>query len=406
MISCMTSSHHLPDDAASQGGDSADTRLGLEGGKTSPAALFELLDSRHVECDLLGLSRGEANLAVVPDLLLGVQNRLRLALPALEVHTVTSLGSDRWVDELNGTGVVVLDARCEARRRGENHGAGLNAAHGDGLEVTDCHDATVLHVLEGNEAVEARADGPDGLSLVLGRVVCAGSVAAVDGADEERVGVGVSLGLENVSNTQVDHGRRERLLDSGSLGRLGLLLLLLLLDARDLGSNRAGDLVASFLHLLTGLLGLLLDRLASRSFSTSSCGLLLILLLLLGLSVEGLHRRNDLVDVDGDLLSLGNAQAEHGRVLDEVEVTDNVVVTLLASALLGRPELYDGSQAGVHANVGNRGLAAEQSGAGREVGVQRGEALSSFRGVLGGSRDVGGGNEPLLDLGLLGLSVL
>jgi hypothetical protein len=87
-------------------------------------------------------------------------------------------------------------------------------------------------------------------------------------------------------------------------------------------------------------------------------------------------------------------------------VTDNVVVSLLASTLLGGPELHDRSHAGVHAHVGDGRLAAEQSGAGREVGVQRGEALSSLRRVLGGSRYVGGGDEPLLDLGLLRLGVL
>jgi hypothetical protein len=82
------------------------------------------------------------------------------------------------------------------------------------------------------------------------------------------------------------------------------------------------------------------------------------------------------------------------------------VVALLASALLGRPELHDRSQAGVHAHISDRGLAAEQSGAGREVGVQGGEALSSLRRVLRGSSDVGGGDEPLLNLGLLRLGVL
>jgi hypothetical protein len=107
-----------------------------------------------------------------------------------------------------------------------------------------------------------------------------------------------------------------------------------------------------------------------------------------------------------DLLSLGNLQAEHGGVLDEVEVTDNVVVALLAGTLFGRPDLHDGSQAGVHTDVSDGRLAAEQCRAGREVGIQRGEALSSLRRVLGGSSDVGGCNEPLLDLGLLRLGVL
>jgi len=298
--------------------------------------------------------------------------------------------------------VVVLDTRCEAGRSGEDHGAGLDATHGNGLEVADGDDLAVLHVLEGNEAVKTRADSADNLALVLGGVVGTGCVAAVDGADEQRVGVGVPLSLEDVSNAQVDHGGCERLLDSSGLGRLGLLLLLLLLDTRDLG----GDSTCDILGLLAGLLRLLLDRLASRSLTTSGGGLLLLLLLFLGLGVEGLDGRNDLVNVDGDLLALIDLQAEHGRVLDEVEVTDNVVVALLASALLGGPELDDGCQAGVHAHIGNGRLAAEKGRAGGEVGVQGGEALSGLCGILSGSSDVGGSDEPLLDLGLLRLRVL
>lgn len=400
----------LPDNTTSERRNSAVTRLGLENSETSLAAVLQLLNSSHVERDVLGISGGEANLAVVPNLLLGVQDWLRLTLPALEVHAVTSLSGDRRVDKLDGTSVVVLDTRCETRRGGENHGAGLDAAHGDGLEVADGDDLAVLHVLERNQAVEARADGTDGLALVLGSVVGAGCVAAVDGADVKRVGVGVSLGLEDVSDTQVDLSRRERLLNSSGLGGLGLLLLLLLLfllDARDVGSDGACNLLASLLSLLTGLLGLLLNRLAGRGLAASgSSGLLLLLLFLLGLGVESLDGSNDLVNVDGDLVALGNLQAEHWRVLNEVQVTDNVVVALLASALLGRPELDDGSQAGVHADISDGGLAAEEGGAGREVSVQRGEALSSLRRVLSCGSDVGGGDEPLLDLSLLGLGVL
>jgi hypothetical protein len=87
-------------------------------------------------------------------------------------------------------------------------------------------------------------------------------------------------------------------------------------------------------------------------------------------------------------------------------VTDNVVVSLLASALLGSPELDNGRQTGVHANIGDRRLAAEEGGAGREVGVERGQTLSGLRRVLGGRSDVGGSDEPLLDLGLFRLGVL
>ena len=76
-------------------------------GKTSLAALLKLFNGSHVECDLLGLSCGEADLAVVPNLLLGVQNGLRLTLPTLKVDAVTSLSGNGWVDELDGTGVSV-----------------------------------------------------------------------------------------------------------------------------------------------------------------------------------------------------------------------------------------------------------------------------------------------------------
>ena len=40
------------------------------------------------------------------------------------------------------------------------------------------------------------------------------------------------------------------------------------------------------------------------------------------------------------------------------------------------------------------------------MGVEGGKALGGLRGVFGGRGDVGGGDEPLLDLGLLRLGVL
>ena len=56
--------------------------------------------------------------------------------------------------------------------------------------------------------------------------------------------------------------------------------------------------------------------------------------------------------------------------------------------------------------LGDGGLAAEEGRAGGEVGVQGRETLSGLCGILGGSSDVGGSDEPLLDLGLLRLGVL
>ena len=112
--------------------------------------------------------------------------------------------------------MVVLDTRSETGRCGENHGAGLDATHGDRLQVADCDDAAVLHVLEGDEAVETGAHGADDLALVLGGVVGAGGVAAGDGGDEEGVGVGVGLRLQDVADAEVDEGGGEGLLDGGA----------------------------------------------------------------------------------------------------------------------------------------------------------------------------------------------
>jgi len=51
------------------------------------------------------------------------------------------------------------------------------------------------------------------LTLVLGCVVCAGSVAASDGGNVKRVGVGVGFGLEDVAYAKIDEGGGEGLLD-------------------------------------------------------------------------------------------------------------------------------------------------------------------------------------------------
>jgi hypothetical protein len=70
-----------------------------------------------------------------------------------------------------------------------------------------------LHLGQRDQAVEARAYGAHDLAFVLGGVLGAGRVAARDGADEQRVGVGVCLGLEDVADAQVDEGGGEGLLD-------------------------------------------------------------------------------------------------------------------------------------------------------------------------------------------------
>lgn len=108
-------------------------------------------------------------------------------------------------------------AFLDARGCGEHHGARLDAAHGDGLEVADGDDFAVLHLGERDEAVEAGADGADDLAFVLGGVFGAGGVAAGDGGDEKGVGVRVGFGLEDVADAQVDEGGGEGLLDGGAV---------------------------------------------------------------------------------------------------------------------------------------------------------------------------------------------
>ncbi|KAH0238474.1 hypothetical protein KCV06_g507, partial [Aureobasidium melanogenum] len=119
-------------------------------------------------------------------------------------------------------------------------------------------------------------------------------------------------------------------------------------------ADSIGDLLTSSLSLVLDLLsllsGLVSDRLllglrsscrsdgctsvSSTGSTLSSQFLLLLLALLLSLQVDGLDVENDVVLVDLDLLRVLNLQTEEGRVLDEVGVTDNVVVSLLTSALL------------------------------------------------------------------------
>lgn len=77
------------------------------------------------------------------------------------------------------------------------------------------------------------------------------------------------------------------------------------------------------------------------------------------------------------------------------------MVSLLAGALLGGPGSDDGSDAGVEGNIGDRRLGAEKSSASAEVGVERRETLGSLSSVLGRRCNVGRGDKPLLNLGLL-----
>ncbi|KAG7038594.1 methionyl-tRNA synthetase [Colletotrichum scovillei] len=400
----------LPHNGILQAGNSAKTaRLGLELTKT---LLSKRLNNTGIKGNGQVVGGGEAGLEGLPDLLLGVQDTLGFTFPALKVDTLTCLGIGGGSDELDRSLVVVDLAFLKLGRSGQNHGARLDAAHLDGLQVADNDDLAALHGLEGHETVEARADGAADLALVLSGFIV-GLVADGNGGDVEGVGLGVLDGLEDVADTEIDEGRGERG-GSGSsllgLGSLGLLLLLgLALAGTDggldlvlgLGDNLL-DLLASALILL-GLLGAVGQGLVTSSSSTTggggSSGLLLLETLLLGLGVDGGLHVEDLVEVNLDLVVGLDIGGEGGEVLDEVEVADDVGVALLAGALLGGPGGDEGTDSGVESGVGLAGLGAEKGGAGAQVGV---EGIED-RGGLVGLRllETSGSGEPLLDLGLL-----
>lgn len=206
---------HLPHHSILQRRHTAQSRLRPQ--LRNPALLVRALarQLRHnpdIEANLERLRRRKPGLNALPDLLLRVQHGLWLALPALKVHSIAGLAVCRGVDEFNRALVCVL-AFDNFGRRSEHHGAGLDAAHGDGLEIAYGDDFAVLHVGEGDQAVEAGADGAHDLAFVLGGVVCAGGIAAGNGADEEGVGVGVGLGFEDVADAEVDEGWGEGLLN-------------------------------------------------------------------------------------------------------------------------------------------------------------------------------------------------
>ena len=210
--------NHLSHDRVLQRGDTAQPILSPQLRNARLLLRPLAAQQRHlgnVEPNLQPIRGGEARLDGLPDLLLGVEHALGLALPALEEDVVARLALRGGVDKLDGALVRVL-AFFDLGAGGEHHGAGFDAAHGDGLEVADGDDLAVLHVGEGDEAVETGADGADDLAFVLGGVVGAGGVAAGDGGDEEGVGVGVGLRLQDVADAEVDEGGGEGLLDGGA----------------------------------------------------------------------------------------------------------------------------------------------------------------------------------------------
>lgn len=412
--------HSLPHNSILQRAHSAKTRLRHQLRNTRLLILpltRQLRHLSHIKPNLQRIRSRESRLNSLPNLLLGVQHSLGLALPTLKKHTITSLGLRGRVDQLDGALVGVL-ALLDLGRRGEHHGARLDAAHGDGLQVAHGDDLAVLHLGERDEAVEARAHGADDLAFVLGGVVGAGGVAAGDGADVEGVGIGVGFGLEDVTDAEVDKAGGERLLGPGEVSNdmyplaiggfwysrrgllgLGLLLLLLLLlrrrtlrrtasltsDSRSHSLTRSLRLILSLLLLALLVSGALLAR-QRRGRSTLSSGLrsssllLLLLALLLGLSIDGFDLEDNVVDVNGD--ALVQLQVVDSRVLDEVDEADDVVVALLAGALLDAPLGDEGSEVLVEGNVGDGGLCAQDRGAAREVRVQAGQALSRLSGIF------------------------
>lgn len=384
---------YLPHNGTSQGLDGADTTALRN--QLAQSGLAQDLDGTGIKSNLKRLSSGETRLEGLPDLLLGVELTLRLAVPALEEYLLTGLGTLGRSDKLDGALVVVDLTFLDLGGGGEDHGGGLDTTHLDRLEVADDNDLAALHLLERDEAVETRADGAADLALVLGGVL-AGGVAHGDGGDVERVGVGVVDGLQDVADTEVNEGRGRSSGGGGGLGLLGSLLLLLLLGLGVTG-NSLLDLGDLLLDLLLGAV----DQAGLSGLTSGNGSLLLLETLLLGLGVDGGLHVADIFLVDGDLLGGIEGEAEEGRVLDEVDVADDVRTASLAGALVGGPLGNDRSEGLVDGDVGLAGLGAEQGSAAGEVGV---EGVEDRGLVLGGLETLRGG-EPLLDLSLLGGSV-
>ncbi|KAI6767414.1 hypothetical protein HG530_005423 [Fusarium avenaceum] len=126
------------------------------------------------------------------------------------------------------------------------------------------------------------------------------------------------------------------------------------------------------LGALDNLLDLLFGAVNKRSLATGSSGVggSLLLLLLLGLGVDGGLHVEDVIAVNLDLVLVGNGETEESKGL-------------------------------VDGDIGLGRLAAEKGRAAGQVVV---EGLKDGRLVLGGLETLRGG-EPLLDLSLLGGSV-
>lgn len=328
----------LSDSCILEGLDRANTaRFSLELAYT--ILTLQLLDNTSIKGHLQGVRSGKSRLKGLPDLLLGVQLLLRLALEAIKEDTLAGLGVCRGVDQLDGALVPIILALFDLGACGEHHGAGLDAAHLDGFEVAYDDNLAALHLLERDEAVETRADGADDLAFVFLGIGGACRIAHGDGGDVEGVGVGVLDGLEDVADTQVDESGRERGGGwwGGFLATVLVLGLLLLLLALALASDGAYDGVLDLGDFFLGAVDqcLLLAALSSSSSSGSLGSLLLLGLLFLGLGVNGRLDVEDFLGVDLEFVTVCDGQTKQGAVLDKVEVADNMGVASLTGAFLG-----------------------------------------------------------------------
>lgn len=215
--------------------------------------LAQLLHNRRIKHNLQAIRSGKSRLEGLPNLLLGVEHTLRLTLPSLKEDPVTGLGALGGRHQLHGALVVINLTGLDLGRGSEDHGAGFDAAHLDGLEIANDDDLAALHLLEGDMAVEAGADGSADLAFVLDVILVTSRVTHGDGGDVERVSVGVVDGLENVAYAEVDQARGEGGRGGRGLLRLGSLLLLFFLGLVASDNSSSGTL-----HLVDLVLGLIL----------------------------------------------------------------------------------------------------------------------------------------------------
>lgn len=116
----------------------------------NPARLSTLKN----DFQILGCSK--PGLDLFPDLFLRIKLRLRITRVTVERDLLARRSIRGWGDELYYLFFMrIFGSRGWGRGGGKDHGGGLDAAHGDGLEIGDANDFAVLHVGEWDEPVEA-----------------------------------------------------------------------------------------------------------------------------------------------------------------------------------------------------------------------------------------------------------